>query len=135
VSGYIVAVGANATLSIAPVTYAIRIGAIQAYYFSTTAAGNLSTYKYSPSTLSGGSAVTPIPLRDGAAAALATVKSGATPSGTQRQLSGLVVPPNGQASTKFVYDLIIQPGSVFHVTSTTASGDIQFEEFHLARST
>lgn len=131
---YIVSCGINATLSIAPVTWQVRISRLEGFSSSATVYGNVSSYKYSPSTLSGGSSVTPITLRDGTAAALATVKTGATPSGTQLQLTGTVVPPNQMSSYQLAFDLIIKPGSVFHVITSTASADVQFEELHLARS-
>lgn len=145
-SAYATAGGAL-TLSIAPVTYQVRVAKLEATF--VVAASNsgvlMSAYRYSSSSLSGGSVVTPAPFRDGAAAATAVVKSGATASGTQKTLTsqGSLGSQFGSFQTySFTFDVILSPGGVFQFAAangvsgslSSSSLVIHFEELHLARS-
>ena len=135
-----------ATVAITPVTYQIRIAKIEAYIGGSYSSvfPEFKVSKYLGGSVSGGTTVTPRPLRDGAPSSSATVKSGVTPSGT---LSQIVDQTNvsGSLSYQFTFDCILSPGvSVFYASmagGTDAGGGgyiasllITYEELHLARS-
>lgn len=106
--------------------------------------------RHEGSTISGGTALTPTPLQQGAPAATATARSGSiSASGTQRNVALALVSgagdnalsdgtvqqlSNGAASFQPAIDLIIAPGDVFFLT-LDANGwcnvTIYFEELRL----
>lgn len=112
---------------------------------------NYTMSLYPSSTPSGGSTVAAVPLRSGAAAAGATIKTGASISGTGYPLhfeevynqnpagSGVVSNMNSNYAPPF--DLIMSSGATLWVVmqysgyaSPTFTTIIYFEELHLARS-
>jgi hypothetical protein len=134
-SAYVATTGtASNPLSIAPVTYQIHIARVEVYSTSSTVTGSGVFFVCSPSTLSGGSVVTSVPVRDGALPATASVKEGATPSGTLARVGRISVTPSNTAVYAFEYPLIVNLGSVFHATCATATLAFVYEELHLARS-
>lgn len=103
----------------------------------------ISLFRYSGAGLSGGTALTPGPLRDGASPALATVKTNPTISGTSTLLNTQLIAANATFLYQFAFDVLIAPGSAFYVlntVTTVAAGAnlfslaVQFEELPLARS-
>ena len=132
---------------ILPVTYPVRIAKIDVFAFGST---GIFIYSYSGAGLSGGTTVTPFPLRGGVAspACTAIVKTGATISGTQTLVDVMWAGTNGisqgpygavttyqQGSNTFQagYDLIIPIGSALRVqfstsTNIAVSESIYFEE-------
>lgn len=130
------------TLSIAPVTYPVRLAKVDGAFVQASGITELfAGSKFLTSTLTGGTAVTPVALRDGAPAPTATVKSAATASGTQRQLFSQITggSTSGVATTyQFPFDCIIAPGNVFQLSIAAFSGSINngtllihFEELRL----
>lgn len=106
---------------------------------------------YTSSTLSGGTIVTPLAMRSGAPAALATVKSGATATGTFSTLhletNSAVNSDPSTAAYELVqlnstytpaFDLILSAGSVFtvgaatNIAANTLNIVVYFEELRLA---
>lgn len=122
-------VATNKTLAVVAVTWPIRI--IRA---DLAIAGQLQVTRVTGASLSGGTAVTPSPMRQlpGVPAALSTSKNGATVSGTSNDLG--TYPTTYQPAT----DLFIGVGSAFTalVPGTLASSNVEiiYEEVHLART-
>lgn len=127
-----------------PVTFAIRLARVDVY---STAGLSVALETVSGASLSGGSAVTPIPLRGGAAspACTATVKVGATLTPTPNFATDMVgeinVGQNGIATAGTLtyttyspgsgsytagYDLIIPVGSAFRIAILGYSGGSSF---------
>lgn len=87
-------------------------------------------YRYSGGVASSGTSVTPLPLRQGSAAASATSRVGSSVSITGTQ--ALIAYPSGQGSGsggstnlnyQFPFDLTVTPGSVFALSTGTITLD------------
>jgi hypothetical protein len=145
----------TATLGITPGSFDVRLAQVSvAGEVLTTASGgnygiNYAASFYPSSVLSGGSTVTPVPLRSGAAAATTIAKSGATISGSSMVLREAYQKGGGGNAAAALndaytppFDVILKAGATLWVTSSfsgSGGGDttvtFYFEELHLARST
>jgi hypothetical protein len=150
VSGYIASNYVSTVTTATTVSFAVKANsyAVRAILFSgalgTGGGAPLNIYRVAGATLTGGTVLTPAPIRDGAGAASATARWNPTSvSGT----STLVITrPDVAAkpwSFQFAADFLIAPGDAVYVTSTNNSGStsnassfsLLFDEYHLARST
>lgn len=127
-------------VSIKANTYALRIAtlecAVTANLSTSFFSGTITYTRYSPTTQTGGTTLIPTPYRDGAPAASATIKSGATLSG------GTSATFNSDIGTAVLpFDLTIAPGHAFVATPGLPSGGgtldsvlllVHFEELRLA---
>jgi hypothetical protein len=150
------------TISVSPVSYEVKILTLEYSMrnsLSTTGSGPAAwgypqLYRYNSGTASGGSSLTPAPLRNGTAAASTTSRQGnnVSISGTQLFLGETsyvgavnVYPQAGNYT--FPADVTVSPGSVFALSirigaadgqssSSTVSGSIRlkvyFEELRLS---
>jgi len=114
-----------------------------------------SAYRYTGATLSGGTAITPAPLREGSAPATATARAGGSVTGTQIRLSSQYTGGSGNPTPgtnppvntfgltmNYPFDLTIAAGSAVaigiynYTTGSGASGQgsvtIYFEELRLS---
>lgn len=99
----------NGDVGVKAGTYPIRIATIAA---PTSGAGGYFIYLVSSITLSGGTSVTPVPLRAGAPASTATCQVGAaTVSGSSLSLDVAT-----SAAWTPAFDLIVAPGAGIKVT-------------------
>lgn len=101
-------------------------------------------YRYAGSTISGGTALTPPPLRQGAPAATATARMGAlTLAGTQSYFTHISAALGGGSMSNYTpaYDITISPGSAFVMAggyanqgngTITFAMNAYFEELRLA---
>lgn len=138
-TAYSIPTGNPTTVGVIAVTYQLRITKIEVVANSSPW---LNIFRYTSAGLSGGSSVTPVPMRQGAPAATATAKSGASATGT-----GTLILTRGAGSIDYQwpFDLLISPGSGLFLVgavssgSTTVSGSLgsvtlYFEEPRLTRS-
>lgn len=105
-----------------PITDSIKI--VRVEYL---AANSADVTRFASSTTTGGTALTPVPMRDGSAAS--TVLARVNPTAISGTPSYFV--PNGQAGSPFtpVLDLVVAPGSVFALVGGSLSYvSIYYEE-------
>lgn len=147
-SAIVTVTGATASLSLKAVTYQMRIVSIETTQLNGVTSQSFPVFsvtKYNTATQSGGSTVVPGVLREGAAAALASVKSGATTSGSSsftihKETNILAIQAGINPGYKIPFDVIVNPGSALVAAITGANTDqistvtVFFEELHLARS-
>lgn len=142
------------SISIKPNAWPIRIAQVNAWGINSI--GNVFTaYRYDSGTVSGGSALDLVPLRQGAPAASATGLGGTlTFTGTKRSLGNVYLPPGEQssvsgttvintfpgssASISFPLTVVIAPGSVFRLganfVDNNGVAEVVFEELRLSGS-
>lgn len=128
------------TLAVSPSSsFKVRIARIEAVGAAAAGGSNIVSYSailYPSSTPTGGTTLTPIAMRNGSPAATATVKSGATVSGTNVLIhsefnesigTGTAVSMNSQYT--FPFDLILASGSTLLLAPNAAvSVIVYFEE-------
>lgn len=108
-------------------TYPMRISKIEAYYQIATVGAQPALYtisNYAGATLSGGSVVTPFPLRGGVTAAAGSARggSGTSVSGTSTFLTEFSAPVFTVSSYQFPFNYILNPGSAIFVTTGGSGG-------------
>lgn len=129
---------ANASISLQPVNYQIRL--VKFEFFSSYYPAYVSLTVYSGATVSGGTVTTPLPFRAGASPATTVAKIAPTVSGgTNATIHFDYAAAYSAGSYQLPFDLIIAPGSVILLSLTNSgtysvTGSIYFEELHLARS-
>lgn len=134
------------SLGLRAVTYPVRINKIL-FPFSYTLSGNgffdFTVTLQTGASLSGGTLLPVVPLRQGAPAATATARAGAitVSGGTARTIQNLAASGSGYGASSVEFapplDLLINPGDVVHTDglkggSMTSYPTIYFEEIRLA---
>lgn len=113
-------------------TYQMRIAKIE---IASSTAGTWVISKYTGISFSGGTAITPLAMREGAPATTATSKQGATVSGTQALLTSQSIAATSSASYQFPFDMIISPGNGLWINGVNfVSVSVYFEDLRLAWS-
>jgi len=131
------------TMALKAGTYSLKIAQVEAAPCTSTLLP-FAIYHYTGATLSGGTTITPAPLRDGAPAASASAKINPTITGTSSLLHAEFQNSTALLSYKFPFVVIIAPGNAILLSTTqttTGSGaynilaaNIYFEELRLAWS-
>lgn len=99
-----------------------------------------TTTRYITSSFSGGTTLSPSPLRDGAPATTATAKLNATASGTAQGLTGQGIGALSSYSYQFGSDMILAPGNIVLFSGFVSGGygfytqSITYEELQLSFS-
>lgn len=138
----------GSSISIKANTYEIRLTSVTMY--SDSSNGSFITFnRYDSGSLSGGTSIGITALRDGAPAASATAKTGASVSGSLQSLWGIFLASGSADSLGFTspgttnqespLPITIAPGSVFNINvQTNISGlafiNVFFEELRLQGS-
>lgn len=142
--------GATVTLTVAPGTdYPVRIAKIEVggYDFQTVSSGGYvgasvgyGSGVYTGGVLTGGTAITPLPMRSGSPAATATARSGGSVSGTfvdihaEEQVQYAAGAASAALNSTYspAFDLILESGSTFYLSAFSGTSvdcaAIYFEE-------
>lgn len=128
------------------VTYPIKIARIDIYNDIEGEALGVDLELHTGSTLSGGSSLTIIPMRDGSPSATASARVGSLSySGVTQTLTNLVISATstgqlgfstsvGQSSIQPVLDLVIEPNTVFSIAGFVngqSGATVYFEELRI----
>lgn len=139
----------NASLCVKAGAYELKIARIEVVTYGAVEmgfGGNLITSRSVGASLSGGSSLTPVPMRQGSPDASATARFGAVSvSGTTTFLSQQWIANTSLVGYEFPFDLTVYPGSAAVVTlapnGTDSSGNpvvtsvlltVYFEELRLS---